>query len=58
MSIALDMKVATLDKRVTELEQHFGGMTRQDLLAHLAQLELRIEQLEQKRGAKAKESNG
>lgn len=61
MSIALEAKVADLDKRMVEIEQKFGGMTRIELLAHLAQIELRIERIEQARkpGLKPKDaSNG
>lgn len=61
MSIATEAKVESLERRVTELEQRFGGMTRQELLAHTAQLELRIERLEQrsKPGPKPKDgANG
>lgn len=47
MSIALAAKVEALTKRVGELEQNLGGMTRIELLAHIAQLELRLEALEQ-----------
>jgi hypothetical protein len=55
MSIALQAQVDRLEKTVAELEQKLGGMTRIELLSHLAQLELRIEALEQARkpGAKA-----
>lgn len=59
MSIALEAKVEALEKRIDELEQKFGGMTRIELLSHLAQLELRIERLEpRKPGPKSKDSNG
>lgn len=60
MSIATEAKVDQLEKRVAELEQRFGGMTRQEMLAHVAQIELRIERLEQrsKPGPKPKDSNG
>jgi hypothetical protein len=59
MSIATEAKVEALEKRVAELEQRFGGMTRQELLAHTASIELRIERLEQRKpGPKPKDSNG
>lgn len=60
MSIATEAKIDQLEKRVAELEQRFGGMTRQEMLAHVAQIELRIERLEQrsKPGPKPKDGNG
>ncbi|HKT89501.1 MAG TPA: hypothetical protein VJQ59_13745 [Candidatus Sulfotelmatobacter sp.] len=61
MSIALDNKVGALEKRVSELETKWMGMTKIELLAHLAQLELRIERIEQraKPGPKPRDgSNG
>lgn len=58
MSIATEAKVESLEKRVAELEQHFGGMTHIGFLAHLATLELRIERIEQrsKPGPKPKDA--
>ena len=60
MSIATEAKVEALERRVAELEQRFGGMTKIEMLSYIAQLELRVERLEQrsKPGPKPKDSNG
>ena len=58
MSIALEAKVKTLEARVVEIEQKFGGMTRIELLSHLAQLELRIERIEAARKPGPKPKDG
>jgi BMFP domain-containing protein YqiC len=59
MSIALNAKVAVLEHRINTLEQGLGGMTRVELLAYIAQLELRIERIEaRKPGPKPKDANG
>lgn len=58
MSIALNGRVARLEERVEQLEQKFGGMTRIELLSYFAQLELRLERVEQrgKPGPKPKDA--
>jgi hypothetical protein len=58
MSIALETRLAAAEKRIADLERKPGGMTRQDMLAHIAQLELRLERLEAVKPAPKERQHG
>lgn len=59
MSIAHEKRIADLESRVETLAQKLGGMSKIEMLAHIAQLELRIERLESrgKPGPKPKDAS-